>query len=204
MSCNSCDDVTVALASDHAGFQLKEIVKEHLSGRGVNTLDLGTDSMQSVDYPDYARKVCEGVLAGDAGKGILICGTGLGMAMMANRFKGIRAALCHLADLIDHQEHTRVRFDMLQRHVLEKLQVHAVIPDPGSFRSLSGKDSSPAIQHDHVESDPAVVLSTHLFRVKPPGWHGQPAHDLLYEACLSAARRAGEEYFRSHFIHGTL
>jgi ribose 5-phosphate isomerase B len=95
MSCNSCDDVTVALASDHAGFQLKEIVKEHLSGRGVNTLDLGTDSMQSVDYPDYARKVCEGVLAGDAGKGILICGTGLGMAMMANRFKGIRAALCH-------------------------------------------------------------------------------------------------------------
>ena len=61
----------------------------------MTPLDLGTDSTGSVDYPDYARKVCEAVLAGDADKGVLICGTGLGMSMMANRYKGIRGALCH-------------------------------------------------------------------------------------------------------------
>ena len=85
----------VALASDHAGFGLKEIIKEHLSARGLTPLDLGTDSTESVDYPDYARKVCETVLGRDAERGILICGTGLGMSIMANRYKGIRAALCH-------------------------------------------------------------------------------------------------------------
>jgi ribose 5-phosphate isomerase B len=95
MSCSSCEAARVALASDHAGFQLKEFVKEHLAGRGVTSLDLGTDTTQSVDYPDYARKVCEKILAGGAEKGILICGTGLGMSMMANRYKGIRGALCH-------------------------------------------------------------------------------------------------------------
>jgi ribose 5-phosphate isomerase B len=95
MSCSTCGVARVALGSDHAGFQLKEFVKEHLAGRGVTPLDLGTDTTQSVDYPDYARKVCEKILAGDADRGILICGTGLGMSMMANRYKGIRGALCH-------------------------------------------------------------------------------------------------------------
>jgi ribose 5-phosphate isomerase B len=95
MSCSDGCDCKVALASDHAGFELKEIIKEHLSVRGVTTLDLGTDSTQSVDYPDYARKVCESVLTGSSNRGVLICGTGLGMSMMANRYKGIRGALCH-------------------------------------------------------------------------------------------------------------
>jgi len=85
----------IALGSDHAGFHLKEILKEHLEGRGLFPLDLGTNRPVSVDYPDFARKVCGAVLSGTAGKGILLCGTGLGMTMMANRFKGIRAALCH-------------------------------------------------------------------------------------------------------------
>lgn len=95
MSCNSCGGVRVAIGSDHAGFDLKEYVREHLLGRGVEVVDLGTDSTLSVDYPDYARKVCEAVLDGSATRGVLLCGTGLGMSMMANRYKGIRAALCH-------------------------------------------------------------------------------------------------------------
>ena len=95
MSFNSCVDIRVALGSDHAGFGLKEFVKEQLSARGIEVVDLGTDSTLSVDYPDYARKVCEAVLDGSADRGILFCGTGLGMSMMANRFRGIRAALCH-------------------------------------------------------------------------------------------------------------
>jgi ribose 5-phosphate isomerase B len=95
MSCRSPGVDTIALASDHAGFELKEIIKTHLSGRGTSAKDFGTHSEESVDYPDFARKVCETVLAGEAGKGILICGTGIGMSVMANRYTGIRAALCH-------------------------------------------------------------------------------------------------------------
>ena len=95
MICSASEDGKVVLASDHAGFGLKEIIKEHLSGRGLTLVDLGTDSTQSVDYPDYARKVCEAVLTGSTVKGILICGTGLGMSMVANRHQGIRGALCH-------------------------------------------------------------------------------------------------------------
>ena len=95
MSCSSCGAGAVALAADHAGFELKENIKEHLEGRGVTPLDLGTDSTESVDYPDFARRVCEAVLDGRAQRGILICGTGIGMSVMANRYRGIRAALCH-------------------------------------------------------------------------------------------------------------
>jgi len=95
MSCSTCVASSIAIAADHAGFDLKETIKGHLSGRGVAALDLGTDSAESVDYPDFARRVCEAVLSGEAEKGILTCGTGLGMSMMANRYKGIRAALCH-------------------------------------------------------------------------------------------------------------
>ena len=95
MSCNTCGSSKISLASDHAGFELKEIIKEHLSGRDLSVADLGTDSMDSVDYPDFARKVCEAVLSGSADRGILICGTGIGMSIMANRYKGIRGTLCH-------------------------------------------------------------------------------------------------------------
>lgn len=95
MTCNECAEGKVALASDHAGFELKEIIKAHVSARGLKPVDLGTDTTQSVDYPDFAMKLCEEVLAGNAEKGILVCGTGLGMTMMANRYKGIRGALCH-------------------------------------------------------------------------------------------------------------
>ncbi|UCG38914.1 MAG: ribose 5-phosphate isomerase B [bacterium] len=95
MSCSECDGLEVALAADHAGFDLKELIKQHVTERGILPLDLGTDSRRSVEYPDYARRVCEAILTGTVARGILICGTGLGMSMMANRYKGIRAALCH-------------------------------------------------------------------------------------------------------------
>jgi len=85
----------IAIGSDHAGFGLKETIREHLEQRGFNILDLGTEGTSSVDYPDFAVKVCRAVLSGRVQRGILLCGTGIGMSMMANRFKGIRAALCH-------------------------------------------------------------------------------------------------------------
>jgi ribose 5-phosphate isomerase B len=83
------------IASDHAGFDLKEHLKRVLSTWGVAFEDLGTHSAQSVDYPDFARKVAEPIAAGRAQRGVLLCGTGQGMAMAANRFRGVRAALPH-------------------------------------------------------------------------------------------------------------
>ncbi|MBN2385283.1 ribose 5-phosphate isomerase B [bacterium] len=84
----------VAFGSDHAGFKLKEAIIKAFAEH-VHCLDLGTDSEESCDYPDYADRVCRAVVAGEAERGILICGTGIGMSIRANRFKGIRAALCH-------------------------------------------------------------------------------------------------------------
>jgi ribose 5-phosphate isomerase B len=86
--------VEVLIASDHAGWDLKEVVKSYLSKEGVPFRDLGPFNTQSVDYPLYARALAREISGGKARKGILICGTGLGMSMAANRFPGVRAALC--------------------------------------------------------------------------------------------------------------
>ena len=82
----------VVIASDHGGFELKLKIKEYLLSQNYDVLDLGTDSNKSCDYPYFAKKLCSKILSGEFNKGILICGTGLGMSICANRFKGIRAA----------------------------------------------------------------------------------------------------------------
>jgi len=84
----------VALGADHAGFPLKEDLKAWLIGRGNDVVDLGTQSAESVDYPDFAVGVGSAVTAGKADRGILVCGTGIGMAMAANKLPGVRAAAC--------------------------------------------------------------------------------------------------------------
>jgi ribose 5-phosphate isomerase B len=85
----------IAIGSDHAGFRIKEIYKEELTRRGYDMLDMGTDSEESCDYPDFAQAVAEAVSVGDASKGVLVCGTGAGMAMAANKVPGVRAAVCN-------------------------------------------------------------------------------------------------------------
>jgi ribose 5-phosphate isomerase B len=82
----------IAVGADHAGFELKEKIRELLVGRGFEVHDQGTNSADSVDYPDYARKVAEEVAAHRADLGILVCGSGIGMAMAANKVPGVRAA----------------------------------------------------------------------------------------------------------------
>lgn len=84
----------IAIASDHAGFELKEKIKNFLKELGHEYEDFGTDSEESVDYPDYALKVAECVARKECDRGILICGSGIGMSMSANKVPGIRAALC--------------------------------------------------------------------------------------------------------------
>lgn len=84
----------VCIASDHAGFLLKENVCKYLKDEGYDVTDLGTDSEQSVDYTIYAQKAAEAVAGGKFDRGIIICGTGIGVSIVANKIKGIRAALC--------------------------------------------------------------------------------------------------------------
>lgn len=84
----------IAIGSDHGGFELKNHVMAHLKEQGIEVCDMGTYSEESCDYPVIAKKVAEAVSGGEYEKGILICGTGIGISIAANKVKGIRAALC--------------------------------------------------------------------------------------------------------------
>lgn len=85
----------IALGCDHGGYSLKEEVKKHLEERNIAYKDYGCDSTESCDYPIYAKKVAQAVASKECEQGILICGTGIGISIVANKVKGIRAALCH-------------------------------------------------------------------------------------------------------------
>ena len=85
----------IAIGSDHRGFQAKEQLKRLLTQLGHEVTDYGTHSDHSTDYPDYAVPVCGAVAVGEADRGVLLCGSGIGMCMTANKVRGIRAALCH-------------------------------------------------------------------------------------------------------------
>lgn len=84
----------LALGSDHAGFALKQEIKQYLDEKQVEYKDYGTLDENSCDYPDYASKTCAAIISGDCELGILLCGTGIGMSIAANKIKGIRAACC--------------------------------------------------------------------------------------------------------------
>ena len=86
---------TIGIAADHGGFFLKWAIAEEIEAAGYQVLDLGTDSEQSVDYPDYAEKLVRAISDGNVDKGVLVCGTGIGISIAANRHMGIRAALCY-------------------------------------------------------------------------------------------------------------
>jgi ribose 5-phosphate isomerase B len=87
--------MVIAIAADHGGVHLKNAIGQYLSGRGHQVVDLGTQSEDAVDYPDYARAVARAILSGKAERAVLICGSGVGAAVAANKFPGIRAAVCH-------------------------------------------------------------------------------------------------------------
>jgi ribose 5-phosphate isomerase B len=86
---------TIAIASDHAGVELKSLLKKDLSEAGYAVLDLGTEGPQSVDYPDFAHKLAQAIREGKAGRGVLVCGSGIGISIAANRHPEVRAALVH-------------------------------------------------------------------------------------------------------------
>ena len=92
----------IALGSDHGGFVLKEEVRVELESWGYDVTDFGCESNDSTDYPDYAHRVSRAVADGEVDRGILVCTTGIGMSMAANRHEGVRAALCKSCDMAYH------------------------------------------------------------------------------------------------------
>lgn len=91
----------IALASDHGGYELKEMIIGYLMSMEIEYVDLGTNSGESVDYPEFGRKCAEEVTSGGADKGIVICGTGIGISIAANKVKGARCALCTSVEMAE-------------------------------------------------------------------------------------------------------
>ena len=85
----------VVIGSDHAGFRYKEILKGFLTGKGFEVVDVGCDSEEPVDFPEYGKRACEVILRGECMSGVLVCGSGIGISIAANRFNGIRCGVCH-------------------------------------------------------------------------------------------------------------
>lgn len=119
----------IVIASDHGGFTLKQKLVEQLRHRpSMEILDLGTHNLDSVDYPEYAKQLCTTLLSGQAQRGILICGTGLGMSMAANRYPGIRAALCHDKNTARlSRQHNDANVLVLGGRVMESVEAAAML-----------------------------------------------------------------------------
>lgn len=118
----------ILLGSDHGGLALKESIKVLLEERGISFEDCGTNSTDSVDYPDFGEKVARRVSKGDAEKGILFCGTGIGMSIIANKFPNVRAALA--TDLFMAQmakEHNNANILVLGGRVLQEDQARSMV-----------------------------------------------------------------------------
>lgn len=104
----------IAIGSDHAGFELKTLLKGYIAELGHDVSDLGTDSTESVDYPDFAEIVAVAIKSGDADRGIVLCGSGVGASVAANKVPGIRAGLCHDT----YSAHQGVEHDDIQLLIL--------------------------------------------------------------------------------------
>jgi len=118
----------VVIGSDHGGLELKAAVSEGLRQRGLEVVDLGTDNGDSVDYPDFAEKVAAAVSRGEAECGILMCGTGIGMSIVANKFPGVRAALVtdeYMARMA--KEHNNANILVLGGRVLDAMSACRIV-----------------------------------------------------------------------------
>lgn len=118
----------IAIGADHAGFELKEEIKDLLTIKGFETEDFGTFSTASVDYPDFAHPTADAVEKGDADLGILLCGSGNGIAMAANKHQGIRAAICWETELAKlARQHNDANILVLPARFIEKNDAFAIV-----------------------------------------------------------------------------
>ncbi len=113
----------ISIGADHAGYALKERLKAELETLGFEPVDVGTDSTESVDYPDYAKQVASQVGTGAVARGVLTCGTGLGMSYTANRFAGVRAAVAWTPEIAElSRRHNDANILVLPAHFLDEDQ----------------------------------------------------------------------------------
>jgi ribose 5-phosphate isomerase B len=118
----------IALGADHAGYLLKDRIRQYVTDRGHQVIDEGTNSSDSVDYPDYARKVAEDVASGRAERGILVCGSGIGMAIAANKVPGIRAAnICEAYEAQMSREHNNLNVLTLGARILDEAAAQHIV-----------------------------------------------------------------------------
>ena len=130
----------IAVGSDHAGYKLKTRIKSFLTELGFSVLDLGTEDENSVDYPDYANKVVKAIKSGNAGNGILVCGSGIGMSIAANRHKGIRAALCFdPSDVELARKHNDANILVLRGRLISKNQAKQCVKKFFSTEFVGGR-----------------------------------------------------------------
>jgi ribose 5-phosphate isomerase B len=130
----------IAVGADHAGYHLKETLKKFLQGAGYSVDDDGTWSEESVDYPDFAKKVADRVAKGENQLGILVCGTGIGMSIAANKVEGIRAALAHDAMTARlAREHNDANVLTMGGRVVNDAQAVEIVKDFLSARFLGGR-----------------------------------------------------------------
>ena len=130
----------IAIGCDHAGYELKEIIRDKLNSEGYEIIDLGTNSSESVDYPIYGKAVGEKVASGECDKGIAICGTGIGISISCNKVKGVRAALCnteHLAKM--SREHNDANVLCLGAREIDKELALKIVDKWFSTDFLGGK-----------------------------------------------------------------
>jgi ribose 5-phosphate isomerase B len=130
----------IGIASDHAGFELKEYLRNHLKKEGFDIIDYGPTVKKIVDYPDYAEKVARGIQRNEIEYGILICGTGIGMSICANKFKGIRAArCCSIYDAVLSREHNDANIITIGGRLIGKELAFEIIKTFLSTSFLKGR-----------------------------------------------------------------
>jgi ribose 5-phosphate isomerase B len=141
------------IGADHAGIDIKEYVKKIFKDLGHEVEDLGPYTKDRVDYPDYATKVCQAVLLNENSKGILICGTGIGMSMAANKFDGIRAALCHNEySAVMAREHNDANILCLGERVSGQGMVEAIINSWNKTEFAGGRHTKRVEKIDAISS----------------------------------------------------
>ncbi len=122
------ENLKVAIGSDHAGYKLKERIKKHLDRNKIFYKDFGTFSEESCDYPIFSKKVADSVASGESSRGILICGTGIGASIAANKVRGIRAALCYKSSLAKMaREHNNANIICLGARIIDTKDAEKIV-----------------------------------------------------------------------------
>ncbi len=150
----------IALGADHAGYAVKDRIKEILQKQGYEVIDFGVHASDSVDYPDYAKQVAQSVSQAESDRGVLVCGTGIGMAITANKFRGIRAATCN--DTYTARmaaEHTNANVLCVGARVVDADHAVAIVKEWLKTRFGGGRHQRRIDKIDELERGQAGVLT---------------------------------------------